>query len=76
MLDRSASNTIADANAAVLVSLDFGNSGYFENLEELRQLATSNELTIPAGASASTVPPGATSLATACLAASRKASAA
>lgn len=48
MLDRSASSTIADANAAVLVSLDFGNSGYSENLEELRQLATSNELTIPA----------------------------
>jgi GTP-binding protein HflX len=46
MLNHSASNTISDVNAAVLVSLDFGNSGYLENLEELRQLATSDELTI------------------------------
>ncbi len=46
MLNHSASNPISDVNAAVLVSLDFGNSGYLENLEELRQLATSDELTI------------------------------
>ncbi|TDI79838.1 MAG: GTPase HflX [Betaproteobacteria bacterium] len=48
MLDRFASNTIAGTNAAILVSLDFGNSNYSENLEELRQLATSDGLTIPA----------------------------
>ena len=46
MLDHSDSNTIADVNAAVLVSLDFGHNGYFENLEELRQLATSDGLII------------------------------
>ena len=46
MLDRSARDTIADVNAAVLVSLDFGRNGYLENLEELRQLATSDALTV------------------------------
>jgi GTP-binding protein HflX len=46
MLDRSARDTIADVNAAVLVSLDFGRNGYVENIEELRQLATSDGLLI------------------------------
>ena len=46
MLDRSARDTIADVNAAVLVSLDFGRNGYVENIEELRQLATSDGLII------------------------------
>ncbi|MCZ6897576.1 MAG: GTPase HflX [Betaproteobacteria bacterium] len=48
MLDRSARDTIADVNAAVLVSLDFGRNGYVENIEELRQLATSDGLIIVA----------------------------
>jgi GTP-binding protein HflX len=48
MLDRSARDTIADVNAAVLVSLDFGRNGYVENIEELRQLATSDGLIIAA----------------------------
>lgn len=48
MLDRSARDTIADVNAAVLVSLDFGRNGYDENIEELRQLATSDGLIIVA----------------------------
>jgi GTP-binding protein HflX len=46
MLDRSASNTTTDVNATVLVSLDLGHNGYVENLEELRQLATSDGLII------------------------------
>ncbi len=48
MLDHSARDTIADVNAAVLVSLDFGRNGYVENIEELRQLATSDGLIIVA----------------------------
>ena len=38
--------TGADASAAVLVSLNFGGEGYAESLEELRQLAVSDKLTI------------------------------
>lgn len=45
MLDRPAGNT-SGANAAVLVSLDFNDCDYAENLEELRQLATSDALAI------------------------------
>jgi len=37
---------VSNANAAVLVSLDFGGEGYAESLEELRQLAVSDKLTI------------------------------
>lgn len=47
MLDRPSGST-ANINAAVLVSLDHGGGGYAENLEELRQLAVSDGLTIPA----------------------------
>lgn len=43
MLDRPTGNT-AEATAAVLVSLDFSNGDYAENLEELRQLAASDAL--------------------------------
>ncbi len=45
MLDRSTG--IATNNSAILVSLDFGGGNYAENLEELRQLAASDGLTIP-----------------------------
>lgn len=47
MLDRPAGNT-SGANAAVLVSLDFNDGDYAENLEELRQLAASDALAIRA----------------------------
>ena len=47
MPDRPAGNT-PNANSAVLVSLDFGDGDYAENLEELRQLAASDELAISA----------------------------
>ncbi|KIO50425.1 GTPase HflX [Nitrosospira sp. NpAV] len=47
MLDLPAGNT-AEANSAVLVSLDFSDGDYAENLEELRQLAASDALTIRA----------------------------
>ena len=47
MLDRPAGSA-ANINAAILVSLDFGGGGYAENLEELRQLAASDGLAIPA----------------------------
>lgn len=47
MLDRPAGNT-SEANAAVLVSLDFNDGDYAENLEELRQLAASDALAIRA----------------------------
>lgn len=47
MLDRPAGNT-PDANSAVLVSLNFSDGSYAENLEELRQLAASDELAISA----------------------------
>ena len=47
MLDRP-SGSAANINSAILVSLDFGDSSYAENLEELQQLAASDGLTIPA----------------------------
>ena len=47
MIDRPAGSA-ANVNAAVLVSLDLGGGGYAENLEELRQLAASDGLTISA----------------------------
>ncbi|MGH8762603.1 MAG: GTPase HflX [Nitrosospira sp.] len=47
MLDRPAGNT-PDANSAVLVSLNFSDGSDAENLEELRQLAASDELAISA----------------------------
>ena len=47
MLDRPAGNVPA-ASAVVLVSLDFSDGDYAENLEELRQLAASDELAISA----------------------------
>ena len=48
MLDKSAgsTNTINDANATILVSLNIGNNRHSEDLEELRQLAVSDKLTI------------------------------
>src|SRR5688500_2788891 len=50
MLDRPAANTFNTnaADKAVLVSLDFGESDPTENLEELRRLAASDQLTISA----------------------------
>jgi GTP-binding protein HflX len=51
MHDRSAGNTPGAKtaiNAAVLVSLDFSDKAYAENLEELRQLAASDQLAISA----------------------------
>lgn len=50
MLDRPAANTFntSAADKAVLVSLDFGESDPAENLEELRRLAASDQLTISA----------------------------
>jgi GTPase len=50
MLDRPAANTFNTnaADKAVLVSLDFGESDPAENLEELRRLAASDQLTISA----------------------------
>jgi len=47
MLDQPAGSA-ANINAAILVGLDFGGSCYAENLEELRQLAASDGLTVPA----------------------------
>ena len=47
MLERPAGNT-SNANAVVLVSLDFKDSDYAESLEELRQLAASDALVIRA----------------------------
>ena len=47
MLDHPAGSAV-NINAAILVSLDFGGGGYVENLEELRQLAASDGLAIPA----------------------------
>lgn len=47
MLDHPAENT-PDANFAVLVSLNFSDGSDAENLEELRQLAASDELAISA----------------------------
>jgi GTP-binding protein HflX len=48
MLDNSAgsTNTISDANTTILVSLNIGNNSHLEDLEELRQLAVSDKLTI------------------------------
>jgi GTP-binding protein HflX len=48
MLDNSAgsTNTISDANTTILVSLNIGNNSHSEDLEELRQLAVSDKLTI------------------------------
>ena len=48
MLDNSAgsTNTISDANTTILVSLNIGNNNHSEDLEELRQLAVSDKLTI------------------------------
>jgi GTP-binding protein HflX len=47
MLDHPTGN-MASANSAVLVSLDFSNSGHAESLNELRQLAASDALEISA----------------------------
>ena len=47
MLDRLAGN-VPNTSAVVLVSLDFGDSDYAENLEELRQLTASDGLAISA----------------------------
>ncbi|MDN5752461.1 MAG: GTPase HflX, partial [Nitrosospira sp.] len=47
MPDRLAGSTL-NANLAVLVSLDFSDGDYAENLEELQQLAASDELAIAA----------------------------
>lgn len=47
MLDCSDGSAV-NINAAILVSLDFGEGSYVERLEELRQLTASNGLTIPA----------------------------
>ncbi len=47
MPDRPADSTL-NANLAVLVSLDFSNGNYAENLEELHQLAASDELAVSA----------------------------
>ena len=48
MLDNStgSTNTISDANTTILVSLNIGNNSHSEDLEELRQLAVSDKLTI------------------------------
>jgi GTPase len=48
MLDNSAdsTNTIKDINTTILVSLNIGNNSHSEDLEELRQLAVSDKLTI------------------------------
>ena len=48
MIDNSAgsTNTISDANTTILVSLNIGNNSHLEDLEELRQLAVSDKLTI------------------------------
>ena len=48
MFDNSAgsTNTISNANTTILVSLNIGNSSHSEDLEELRQLAVSDKLTI------------------------------
>ena len=51
MLDRLAGSTPStriDVDTAVLVSLDFNDKAYAENLEELRQLAASDRLAISA----------------------------
>ena len=51
MLDRFAGNTPSAkiaVDSAVLVSLDFSDKAYAENLEELRQLAASDQLAISA----------------------------
>lgn len=45
MLERTA-GSLSNASAVVLVSLDFNDSDYAENLEELRQLAASDELAV------------------------------
>lgn len=47
MLDHSADDA-PRASTAVLVSLDFGDGNYAENLEELRQLAASDALAVSA----------------------------
>ncbi|MEO8767215.1 MAG: GTPase HflX [Nitrosospira sp.] len=47
MLDRSTGN-VPNASAVVLVSLDFSDGDYAENLEEVRQLTTSDGLAISA----------------------------
>ena len=48
MLDKSAggTNTINDANTTILVNLNIGHNSYLEDIEELRQLALSDKLTI------------------------------
>lgn len=48
MIDYSSgnTNTTGDTNTAILVSLNFGNKNYSENIEELRQLAVSDKLKI------------------------------
>ena len=50
MPDNSASSTnaISDASTAILVSLNIGNNSHSDDLEELRQLAASDKLTIVA----------------------------
>ena len=51
MLDRFAGDTPSAkiaVDSAVLVSLDFSDKAYAENLEELRQLAASDQLAISA----------------------------
>lgn len=47
MLDRPTGN-VPNASTVVLVSLDFSDGDYAENLEELRQLAASDGLAISA----------------------------
>jgi GTP-binding protein HflX len=46
MLDNSAGSTISGANTTILVSLNIGNNSHSEDLEELRQLAVSDKLTV------------------------------
>jgi GTP-binding protein HflX len=46
MLDRPTGN-VPNASTVVLVSLDFCDGDYAENLEELRQLAASDGKTLP-----------------------------
>lgn len=48
MSDKSAdsTNTINDTNTTILVSLNIGHSSHSEDIEELRQLAVSDKLTI------------------------------
>ena len=55
MLDRPTGN-VPNASTVVLVSLDFSDGDYAENLEELRQLAASDGLAISAVVEGETLP--------------------